>query len=188
MTTTEEVAVWTLYFRLSAVLDVVPSASTVETTSIVPTLGSAHIYCIEVLVPQGLMVVSVLSPAHYEVKSLSCRANSPDLLEVVCQILHLLPFLEDSGNCARCSVSFQQLNCMQVVYLHLKVQGLPLYNEIISGELSLLELSKLLPCPVLLVGCAEQPFYIVDYMSPCIGSLYHLRKVDVCKGTSFWAL
>ena len=51
---------------------------------------------------------------------------------------------------------------MQVVYLCLKVQGLSLHNEVISGKLSLFELSELLLCPVLLIGCAEQPFYIVD--------------------------
>ena len=50
VTTSKEMAVRALYFQLSAVLDIVPSISTVETTSAVPMLGSAYVHCIGVLV------------------------------------------------------------------------------------------------------------------------------------------
>ena len=67
VTTTEEVAVRTLYFWFPAVLGTVPSASAVETISTIPTLGSTYIHSVGVLVPRELIVVSILSLAHYEV-------------------------------------------------------------------------------------------------------------------------
>ena len=67
VTTTEEVAVWALYFWFSTVLGMVPSVSAVETTSTVPMLGGAYIHSVGILVLRGLIVASILSLAHYEV-------------------------------------------------------------------------------------------------------------------------
>ena len=84
----------------------VPCASIVETISTVPSLSGAYIHRIQILVFQGLVIVSILDPAHYEVKTLFCKAHSSYFFEVIYWILHLLFFLEDSGNYARSDVLF----------------------------------------------------------------------------------
>ena len=58
----------------------VPYASAVETTSTIPSLGSAYVHSIGVHMSQGLIAISILSLAHYEVEALPCRADPPDLL------------------------------------------------------------------------------------------------------------
>ena len=60
-------AVWALNLWFPAVFGMVPCASTVETTSAIPSLGGTYVHHVWVLVSQGLVVVSVLGPAYDEV-------------------------------------------------------------------------------------------------------------------------